>query len=105
MQPERAAISIKGNRRTEHLRNGAGMTVVGEANPCTVHATDHPTPTRPRMPPRFSLLPLALVLGAASCGSDGPTGPAFGDRMSVGDQVAIEAALNKLADTLETRGE
>jgi hypothetical protein len=55
------------------------------------------------MPPRFSF-PLAFFLLAA-CGSDGPTAPAFGSRMSVGDQVAIEAALDKLADTLEARGE
>ena len=51
-----------------------------------------------------SSLPIVLLL-AAACGSDGPTSPVFGEQMSVGDQVAIEAALGRLADTLEARGE
>ena len=51
---------------------------------------------------RLSCLLGSLLLVA--CGSDDPTSPAFGDRMSVGDQVAIEAALIKLADTLEVLG-
>jgi hypothetical protein len=52
---------------------------------------------------RRLLVPI-LVVTSVACGSDGPTAPTFGSMMSVGDQVAIEAALRSVADTLEVRG-
>lgn len=50
----------------------------------------------------FSPLVLCLALGA--CSDTLPTDPAAGTEMSVGDQIAIEAAMGKFADTLEARG-
>lgn len=51
---------------------------------------------------RSQLLPLAVLVALAACGTE-PTTPHFGTQMTVGDQVAIEAALDRAADTVYAR--
>lgn len=41
----------------------------------------------------------------AGCGSDSPTGPEVGSEMTVAEQVAVPAALDKVATALEARGQ
>lgn len=49
---------------------------------------------------RRSLL-IALSLVVLGCGAESPTKPPFGAELSVAEQVAIEAAFGKLADSLD----
>ena len=49
------------------------------------------------------VLLVASVL--AGCGSDSPTGPEVGSEMTVAEQVAVPAALDKVATALEARGQ
>jgi hypothetical protein len=49
------------------------------------------------------IVPLVAAMVVSSCGDD-PTGIVAGTQMSVGDQVAIEAALVKVADSLRKVG-
>ncbi|HVE79299.1 MAG TPA: hypothetical protein VNA89_10580 [Gemmatimonadaceae bacterium] len=53
--------------------------------------------------PLRRLVPAALLI-AAACSDDGPTGVTAGTEMSVAEQVAIEAALAKVAAALEGVG-
>lgn len=50
------------------------------------------------------LVPALAASLLAACGDDDPTSPIGGAEMSVGDQVAIEAALTKVADSLRAAG-
>jgi len=49
---------------------------------------------------RRSLL-ILLSLAALGCGAESPTRPPFGEELSVAEQVAVEAALLRVVDTLE----
>ena len=57
-----------------------------------------------RMRRLSALVPLLAASLLAACGDDDPTSPIGGTEMSVGDQVAIEAALTKVADSLRAVG-
>ena len=48
---------------------------------------------------------LLITLAAAliGCGSEDPTRPSFGEQLTVAEQVAVEAAFGKVADSLEAR--
>lgn len=48
---------------------------------------------------RRSLL-IALSLAVLGCGAESPTKPPFGEELSVAEQVAVEAAFVKVADSL-----
>jgi hypothetical protein len=47
---------------------------------------------------------LLVSLAPLACGGDSPTAVTAGSQMSVGEQLAIEPALNRVADTLVRRG-
>lgn len=51
---------------------------------------------------RSKLIPAALLLALAACSAQS-TAPHFGTQLTVGDQVAIEAALDRMADTVYAR--
>lgn len=51
---------------------------------------------------RRSLL-IALAAGILGCGSEDPTMPPFGSELSVAEQVAIQVAFEKVADSLDLK--
>lgn len=83
---------------------GLGHDVAGGHFAHTPSAFSHERQITPIIPRITQNVRRILVLFAAAligCGSEDPTRPPFGEALTVAEQVAVEAAFGKVADSLD----